>query len=366
MTTQKATAPAIEPAEPSTFRKALKQKRFSVGLGITLLLVAFVIIAPYLAPFGENEVAGPTFDNAAGALGTDYLGQDVLSRVMYGGREILFIAALGTLLGMVLGIAIGVVAAYGGGWWEEDQEGVIAVINGDTFTLEKRLDINLDPFDIVVDSKGYIYVASGSGQHTHLNSYDANGTHLSTQWIYQTTYIELAPGEDKIYAVDTVLSPRDMTVYHLSGDGQITGYMDSPYHGDYHLGTKIRVSADGKYVFNSSGYVFTAPSLGFHAELDYEFTDVTFHGESFYLGRNGMLLGYGMGSYERNGALSIHGDVQTMLQNKNDIVILSHFFDDGSTVPVTGVEVVKKSWLAGEKVGGKLEFSGENINESLN
>jgi peptide/nickel transport system permease protein len=111
--------PPIAPAEPSTFRKALKQKRFTVGLGITLLLVAFVIFAPYLSPYGENEVAGPPYNKAAGVFGTDYLGQDVLSRVMHGGGEILLIALLGTLLGMVLGIAIGVVAAYGGGWWDE-------------------------------------------------------------------------------------------------------------------------------------------------------------------------------------------------------------------------------------------------------
>ena len=52
-------------------------------------------------------------------FGTDYLGQDVLSRLMYGGTEILLIAVLGTLLGMVVGILIGVVAAYGGGWWDE-------------------------------------------------------------------------------------------------------------------------------------------------------------------------------------------------------------------------------------------------------
>src|SRR5688572_19315715 len=110
--------PAIAPAEPSTFRKAMRQKRFMVGLGITLLLVAFVIIAPFLAPFGENEVAGPPF-STDGLLGTDYLGSDVLSRVMYGGQSILIIALFGTLLGMVLGIAIGVVAAYGGGWWDE-------------------------------------------------------------------------------------------------------------------------------------------------------------------------------------------------------------------------------------------------------
>ena len=117
MSTEPAAA-AAAPAEPSTFRKAMRQKRFTVGLGITLLLVAFVIIAPYLAPFGENETAGPPFSKD-GTLGTDYLGQDVLSRVMFGGREILVIAVFGTLLGMVLGIAIGIVAAYAGGWWDE-------------------------------------------------------------------------------------------------------------------------------------------------------------------------------------------------------------------------------------------------------
>jgi peptide/nickel transport system permease protein len=97
----------------------MRQKRFTVGLGITVLLVAFVIFAPFVSPYGENEVAGPPYNKEAGVLGTDYLGQDVLSRVMHGGQEILFIAVLGTLLGMVLGIAIGVVAAYGGGWWDE-------------------------------------------------------------------------------------------------------------------------------------------------------------------------------------------------------------------------------------------------------
>jgi peptide/nickel transport system permease protein len=111
--------PPIAPAEPSTFRKALRQKRFTVGLGITLLLVAFVLVAPYVSPHGENETAGPPYNKDTGLFGTDYLGQDVLTRVMHGGQEILLIAVLGTLLGMVLGIAIGVVAAYGGGWWDE-------------------------------------------------------------------------------------------------------------------------------------------------------------------------------------------------------------------------------------------------------
>ena len=110
--------PDIAPAEPSTFRKAMGQKRFVVGLTITVLLVLFVVIGPHLAPFGETEVAGPPFSKD-GVLGTDYLGQDVLSRLMYGGTSILLIAVFGTLVGMVLGILVGVVAAYAGGWWDE-------------------------------------------------------------------------------------------------------------------------------------------------------------------------------------------------------------------------------------------------------
>jgi len=106
------------PTTPSTLRRALRQRRFTVGLAITLVVVVFAVVAPFLAPFGENEVAGPPFSKE-GLLGTDYLGQDVLTRLMYGGEAILLISVLGTLLGMVLGILIGVVAAYAGGWWDE-------------------------------------------------------------------------------------------------------------------------------------------------------------------------------------------------------------------------------------------------------
>lgn len=103
---------------PSFLRRALRQKRFSFGLAVTVLVVLFAIFAPYFASYGENETTGPPY-SPTGPLGTDYLGQDVLSRVMYGGQEILLVSTLATLVGMVLGILIGVVAAYGGGWWDE-------------------------------------------------------------------------------------------------------------------------------------------------------------------------------------------------------------------------------------------------------
>jgi peptide/nickel transport system permease protein len=111
-------ATTSSPATPSFLRRAMKQKRFSVGLAVTLVIVLFAIVAPFFAPYGENETAGPPYA-PDGVLGTDYLGQDVLSRLMYGGWGVLVISVLATLLGMVLGIVVGVVAAYTGGWWDE-------------------------------------------------------------------------------------------------------------------------------------------------------------------------------------------------------------------------------------------------------
>ena len=111
-------ATASAPSTPSFFRRARKQKRFVFGFTVTLLVVAFALFAPFFAPYGENETAGPPYAKD-GFFGTDYIGQDVLSRVMYGGVGVLVVAVLATVLGMVVGVLIGVVAAYVGGWWDE-------------------------------------------------------------------------------------------------------------------------------------------------------------------------------------------------------------------------------------------------------
>ncbi|HEX5562475.1 MAG TPA: ABC transporter permease [Nocardioidaceae bacterium] len=117
-TVDAAPVPAAAPPTPSTFRRALKQKRFLFGGILTLLVALFAVFGRFVAPHGQNEVVGPPY-SSQGALGTDYLGQDVLSRLMYGGTEILVIALLATVLSTVVGTLIGVVAAYGGGWWDE-------------------------------------------------------------------------------------------------------------------------------------------------------------------------------------------------------------------------------------------------------
>jgi peptide/nickel transport system permease protein len=103
----------------TTTRRIGRQRRLVTGLVITLVVAVIAVVGPWLAPYGENDIVGKPFTMEGSWLGTDYLGQDVWSRVLAGGGSILMISVLATALGMALGILIGVVAAYAGGWLDE-------------------------------------------------------------------------------------------------------------------------------------------------------------------------------------------------------------------------------------------------------
>ncbi|MEP9385271.1 ABC transporter permease [Nocardioides sp. KR10-350] len=100
-------------------RRGLGQPRLAVGLAITLVVVLVAVVGPWVAPYGEQTIVGRPFTHEGSWLGTDYLGEDVWSRVLHGGRSILVIALLCTLVGMVVGVLIGIIAAYVGGWLDE-------------------------------------------------------------------------------------------------------------------------------------------------------------------------------------------------------------------------------------------------------
>ncbi|MFT4085256.1 MAG: ABC transporter permease [Nocardioides sp.] len=109
---------AVSMSTPTLLGRSMRQRRLMIGLVLTVLVVLVAVVGPWVAPHGEHAITGDPY-SSTGALGTDYLGQDVLSRVLYGGRSVLLIALAATVLGMVAGIIIGVVAAYVGGWFDE-------------------------------------------------------------------------------------------------------------------------------------------------------------------------------------------------------------------------------------------------------
>jgi peptide/nickel transport system permease protein len=97
-----------------------------LGAGILLFWVLVALCAPWLAPFPPNATllpfAPPGTAFAAGGrflLGTDHIGRDILSRLLYGARTVLLYAPLATGCTYGLGIAMGLVAGYRRGWIDE-------------------------------------------------------------------------------------------------------------------------------------------------------------------------------------------------------------------------------------------------------
>lgn len=99
-------------------RKFLKHKLAVWGLVTTFLLLSIGILAPWIAPYNPNEVtdvfaAGPSI---AHWLGTDQIGRDVLSRLIYGTRVSLIIGFITVALYVTFGTLIGMLAGYYGKW----------------------------------------------------------------------------------------------------------------------------------------------------------------------------------------------------------------------------------------------------------
>jgi peptide/nickel transport system permease protein len=92
-----------------------------LGIAITLLFVLAAILTPWIAPYPNGAIVGDVWEpmSAKHWLGTDHLGRDMLTRLLYGTRITLFIAALATALSFTLGASLGFTAAVIGGWLDE-------------------------------------------------------------------------------------------------------------------------------------------------------------------------------------------------------------------------------------------------------
>ncbi|MFB7814140.1 oligopeptide ABC transporter permease [Paenibacillus chitinolyticus] len=111
-----------EPDSPRPWRQALRKfrrhKLAAAGSVVTLLLIAAALLAPVIVPYDPKEVTG-VFSAAPSAehwLGTDQVGRDVFSRLVYATRVSLIVGFASVFLYVTFGTLVGLVSGYFGGW----------------------------------------------------------------------------------------------------------------------------------------------------------------------------------------------------------------------------------------------------------
>jgi len=115
------------------YRMALQLARnplAMLGAFILLLLILAALFAPWIAPYsplGQNLEARLLPPSAQHWMGTDELGRDIFSRVIYGARITLTIVALVAVISAPLGLVIGAISGYFGGWTDKLLMGVTDV-----------------------------------------------------------------------------------------------------------------------------------------------------------------------------------------------------------------------------------------------
>jgi peptide/nickel transport system permease protein len=104
-----------------TISDAWRMRRTKIGFAVFLALLVIALFGRFIAPYEPTEFVGPPFSvpSVAAWLGTDFLGRDVLTRVLYGGLSVFVLGIAATVIGIVLGVSLGLVSGYARRWIDE-------------------------------------------------------------------------------------------------------------------------------------------------------------------------------------------------------------------------------------------------------
>jgi peptide/nickel transport system permease protein len=114
------------------FLKFLRKSPLSARIGFVIILLNIIaaILAPLIAPYGETEIVGDVWASWGSKfpLGTDQLGRDMLTRLLYGARNTISLAMVITMLSFAMGITCGFFAAVVGGWVDQLLSRIVDII----------------------------------------------------------------------------------------------------------------------------------------------------------------------------------------------------------------------------------------------
>ena len=116
----------------SNILKIISSAPLSAKFGMLVVLIYSIvaIFAPFIAPYGEREILGRAFElwSDKYPLGTDNLGRDMLSRMIFGARNTIGLALSITILAFLLGSLTGMIAAALGGWVDQILSRIVDVL----------------------------------------------------------------------------------------------------------------------------------------------------------------------------------------------------------------------------------------------
>jgi len=116
----------------SNILKIISSAPLSAKFGMLVVLIYSIvaIFAPFIAPYGEREILGRAFElwSDKYLLGTDNLGRDMLSRMIFGARNTIGLALSITIIAFLLGSLTGMIAAALGGWVDQILSRIVDVL----------------------------------------------------------------------------------------------------------------------------------------------------------------------------------------------------------------------------------------------
>lgn len=217
---------------------------------------------------------------------------------------------------------------------ENTETGKIAILHPDTLAMEKEFNVDIKPYDLVVDKKGFIYITEDNYQtdrHAVLDGYDQFGFRLSRNLIYSDSYAVINDINNKIY--DTYDTYYRIQSYKFS-DGIINGQVRSRYE-KRDLGT-LKVSPDGQYLFIGNGNILlSTKDTEMYSDLIYlntlplPFTDIEFgtnRQNEIYAADKTKIIAYSYGDYKIKGLYLVQGKINHLYYNLDQLVVLGDHY----------------------------------------
>ena len=119
-------------------RRLFKNKAAVAGAIVLVVLIVLAVFAPWIAPYPyayQNLDLGASPPSSAHLLGTDVLGRDLLSRILYGARISLLVGFIATTVALLIGVSWGIIAGYAGGKVDSVMMRIVDILYGLPFII---------------------------------------------------------------------------------------------------------------------------------------------------------------------------------------------------------------------------------------